>query len=156
MKTTHKDLMTMFCAGIRRVGGREAVYHFLAENQPPPPHYLVAVGKASTMAEGALAYYGDAIQSGIVISKVGHIGQTLSDDKRLQCIESDHPVPTQRSLDAGAALVEYVSVHADESARFLFLLSGGASSLVEVLPTGLDLDGLRALNLALLSSGFGY
>ena len=153
-KQSRADLMAIFRAGLARVGGREAVHHALdgQGKSAPAPDYLVSVGKAASMALGALDIYSDALRDGIVISKSNHIDSALQDDARLQCIESDHPVPGKRTLEAGRCLFDYVSERAGRG-RFLFLLSGGASSLVEVLPDGLDLDGVREINTALLGSG---
>lgn len=144
--------MTMFRAGLARVDGRQAVRSALADDSSPAPDYLVSVGKASTMPLGALDVYGEALRDGLVISKSHHIDAALREDSRLQCVESAHPVPDQRTLDAGRQLLEYVRARAGRG-RFLFLLSGGASSLVEVLPDGLNLDGAREINAALLASG---
>lgn len=153
MNRSRDALEAMFRAGLARVGGREAVRLYLETQEPEPPDYLVAVGKAAAMATGALDFYGDALRDGLVISKRGHIDATLKNNAGLRCIESDHPVPSRRSLDAGRALVDYVDERAEKGGRFLFLLSGGASSLVDVLPEGLDLEGVQKVNAALLGGG---
>ena len=75
------------------------------------------------------------------------------DDSRLLCLEADHPVPGQASLNAGKALIDFLH-RCPASARFLFLISGGASSLVEVLPSGLDLSALRKLTDSLLAGTY--
>lgn len=150
-----RDLMRMYRAAIATVSGGLAVSEYLSHNPVVGPYHLVAIGKAaSSMTLGALKVTGAELVSGIVITKHGHLDQPLLDDPRLLCLEADHPVPGESSLHAGRALVDFVE-RAPATARFLFLISGGASSLVEVLPSGFGLSDLRKLNDALLGGGWG-
>lgn len=153
MREPRDVLLDCFRAGVVRVGGREAVSRFLRKTGDIGDVYLVAVGKAAAMAGGALEVLGDKITDGIVISKTGHIDRALYAVPRLRCIESDHPLPTRRSLDAGRELISYIQERAVHGKKFLFLLSGGASSLVEVLPEGMTPDDLSRINSALLAGG---
>ena len=67
-------------------------------------------------------------------------------------MEAGHPLPDERSLQAGERLCRFLdSLPAD--AGILFLISGGASSLVEVLPEATGLLQLQRLNPWLLASG---
>lgn len=96
------------------------------------PWYAIALGKASlAMMEGALAVGGSTLVAGLVVSKQDS-GISLSDE-RLICLTAAHPVPDDSSLQAGKALLAFVQ-QLPSQARVLFLLSGGASALVEVLP----------------------
>ena len=141
-------------AGLKRVKGFDAVYSHLSAHPLQGDYKLVAFGKAgSSMALGALAAMSDQISDGLVITKHDHTEDELRADTRIRCIESDHPVPGQASIDAGQALVDYIQA-ADSDARFLVLISGGASSLIEVLPPGMTLDTLSQLTDTLLSIGF--
>jgi len=65
---------------------------------------------------------------------------------------SSHPVPDERSLAAGENVTTCVSSLAAD-AQLLFLVSGGASSLVETLRPGCSLADLQALNRWALDSG---
>jgi glycerate 2-kinase len=65
---------------------------------------------------------------------------------------SSHPVPDQRSLEAGESVATYVA-SLPAQASLLFLVSGGASSLVEWLRPGVTLDDLQALNRWALGAG---
>lgn len=147
-------LLDMFRAGVARVDGRRAVRESLAARPFAGEAHLVAVGKAAAaMTAGALDALGPRVVDGLVISKRGHIDAALARDARLACVESDHPVPGARSLAAGATLLRHVAARARPGARFLFLLSGGASSLAEAPSPGLSGDDLMALTRALLASG---
>ena len=144
-------VLRAFAAAIERVNGRDAVRRALAEADRRGPLHLIAVGKAAAaMTEGAIDVLGEVLVEGLVVTKHGHL-DGLS-DRRLRLLEADHPVPGEASLAAGAALVDYFSgLPARE--RLLVLISGGASSLVEVLPQGFGLADLQALTGLLLASG---
>ena len=63
-----------------------------------------------------------------------------------------HPVPDQNTLAAGARLLDLLASMPSDR-RILFLISGGSSSLVEVLPPGTSLQDLQQLNTWALASG---
>jgi glycerate 2-kinase len=147
------DLLRIYKAALIRVSGYDAVKRYL-EQQPLRGKYrLVAIGKAAaSMTLGALAASDEAIEAGLVITKHGHVDDELSKYSHVRCLESNHPVPGEESLAAGAALLEFIEQSPDD-AQFLFLISGGASSLAEVLTEGMDINALRELTNALLASG---
>jgi glycerate 2-kinase len=147
------ELLRVYQAALTRVSGFDAVKRYLEGHPLQGEHRLVAIGKAAaSMSLGALAASGDSITAGLVITKHGHLDHKLADYAQLRCLESDHPVPGEASLAAGAALLEFIE-QSPADARFLFLISGGASSLAEVLTEGMDLQSLRKLTDALLAGG---
>ena len=139
-------------ASLARVRGTEAVAQWLGRHPEVEYDHLIAFGKAaSAMALGALRARA-APKRGLVITKHGHLDQELGDFPEIERVESDHPVPGEASLRAGRRLVEFVG-EAPTDARFLALISGGASSLIEVLAPNLDLQGLSELTERLLAEG---
>lgn len=124
-----------------------AVRHASPSVDDGRPVWAAAIGKAAAaMALGAADALGARLERLLLITKEGHIGEEV---RRLGCVEaheSGHPVPDTRSLAAGARLLNYVDA-IPRSARPLFLVSGGASSLVEVLAPGVTLEELLQLNL---------
>jgi len=104
------------------------------------------------MALGAADYFGARLTSGLVVTRAGHLPSELAAINSLRVIESAHPQPDERSLAAGAAVADDVS-GLPGHARILFLVSGGASSLVERLAAGVDLADLRRINDWALASG---
>ena len=149
-----RNLLAISHAALAAVEGRGAVRRPLAADPPAGPLHLVAVGKAATsMALGALDALGDQVVGGLVICKHGHGEPELDRVARITYLESDHPVPGEQSLAAGRALVDYLDA-APADARFLVLGSGGASSLVELLPEGCDLAWLQRLTDWLLAGGY--
>lgn len=148
-----KTLERLYRIALEAVDGRQRVKDALATADLAAPVYLLAVGKAAeAMAHGAFEALGEAIAAGLIVTKTGHIDVAAWQDRPVRVLESAHPVPDQRSLDAGAAMLDFIT-QAPAQAQFLFLLSGGASSLVEVLPAGGQLADLQQLNHYLLGSG---
>ena len=152
----HRALLErVYAAAIAAVGGRQAVARALsAETAPPPgPVYLVAVGKAAAaMAHGVADSPAYPVRNGLVITREGYQDPALGRRLPVRQLESAHPIPDERSLEAGEALVQFLTT-APANARFLFLISGGASSLVERLEGDGDQLGLARLNQSLLASG---
>lgn len=143
----------LFQAGLAAVDGQRCVANYLSRNPLQLPVYLVAVGKAAcAMTRGALEVLGEQIINGLVITKIAHGDRQLEQDTRLHCIESGHPLPNKESLLAGESLCQFLD-EVPGGASLLFLVSGGASSLVEVLPDDVQLDDLRRANQWLLGSG---
>jgi len=117
------------------------------------PVWAAAVGKAaSSMALGAADALGARLERVLLVTKDGHTADEARQLPGIEVHESGHPLPDPRSLAAGARLLEF----ADEipaGARPLFLISGGASSLVEVLARGVTLADLQRLTLEGLAAG---
>ncbi|MCP4407652.1 MAG: DUF4147 domain-containing protein [Gammaproteobacteria bacterium] len=148
-----EDLLNIYRAAIARVSGFSTVKAYLTHNPLIGRHHLVAIGKAaSAMTRGALAAMDDKITHGLVITKHGHLQADLHSFSGFTCLQADHPIPGEDSLVAGSVLIHFL-LESSPSTRFLFLISGGASSLVEVLPEGMNLDKLQSLNDELLASG---
>jgi hydroxypyruvate reductase len=114
---------------------------------------IVAIGKAATsMMEGAVIELGDQVQHGLIITKSGHCHYKDSELRNIHCIEAGHPVPDQRSLDAGQKLITFLEQQSPE-VTVLFLISGGSSALVEMLSPEISLADWQRINEWLLASG---
>jgi glycerate 2-kinase len=140
-------------AALRAVHGRERVRDFLARRTLPAPVWVIAIGKAAVaMSHGAADVLGGGIASALVISKRGLEEVSFPVLPAFTHVTAGHPIPDEGSLAAGQILLQTLE-SAPRNATFLFLISGGASSLVEVLPPGVTLADLRAVNEWLLASG---
>jgi glycerate 2-kinase len=117
------------------------------------PVRVAAVGKAaSAMVLGAHDALGTAIERALVITKDGHVLPQLHAIAGIEILESAHPMPDGRSLAAGARLLRWVDempAHVEP----LFLISGGSSSLVEVLEAGTSFADLERLSAEGLATG---
>ncbi|PWT96926.1 MAG: glycerate kinase [Bacteroidetes bacterium] len=110
---------------------------------------LIGAGKASAaMAQAAEKILGDKIAFGIIVTKYGHSLPL----KYCKIIEAGHPVPDQNSVFGCSQIVGAIEGK-NESDLIIFLLSGGASSLLTDLPTGISLDDIINLNKNLLNCG---
>jgi glycerate 2-kinase len=147
-------LLELFDAALRAVDGRACTARFLRDVKLPAPVAVFAVGKAaSAMAMGARDVFGGNLRSMLVITKHGHTDPEFDRDPRVLQLEAAHPVPDASSLVAGAELEARVAALPPEVFP-VFLVSGGSSSLVEVLADGVTPGDLRALNEQGLAAGW--
>ena len=147
-------LLTCLRAALDAVDGRRAVRAELAR-RPLHGHWqLIAVGKAAAaMAQGAVDALGSQIVGGVLVVPVAHVPPGFDPAAHGLAVHyGSHPLPDHASLDAGAAVVDFVS-RLPTDAQVLFLVSGGASSLVDWLHPGVSLGDLQALNHWALQSG---
>ena len=88
----------------------------------------VAIGKASVpMARSIHTLLGSRISQGLVVTKYAHLGDARF-PPNWECIESAHPVPNERSLDAGDRVWKFLADCTDRT-LVLACISGGASAL---------------------------
>jgi hydroxypyruvate reductase len=145
-------LLELFDSALRAVDGRECVEELL-RHSPGKRASVFAIGKAaSAMALGAQGALGARIEELFVVTKEGHVDPQLH-GAGVTILESAHPVPDVRSLEAGAELARRVT-GLREDLWPIFLISGGSSSLVEWLTEGETLESLRALNERGLAAGW--
>jgi hydroxypyruvate reductase len=117
------------------------------------PVWAAAVGKAAcAMMLGAQDALGPALARALVITKDDHVTPQCLAIPNIEILESAHPMPDERSLAAGERLLQWVDEIPPDT-DVLFLISGGASSLVESLVPGATFEQLTALNARGLASG---
>jgi glycerate 2-kinase len=111
--------------------------------------YIIGAGKASAaMAREAEIILGNRITEGVVVTKYDH-GFKL---KAIQCIEAGHPVPDEKSVQAGREIIRLLK-KAGEKDLVIALISGGASSLLVDCPPGIVLSDLQQVFNKLLQCG---
>ena len=125
--------------------------HALSRQTLAAPVWVAALGKAATsMALGAQDALGDAIERILIITRDP---EPLGGFKAAPEVHfGAHPLPDERSLAAGARLLEWVE-SLPAHVQPLFLISGGASSLVEVPAAGRTLADFEALTRESFASG---
>jgi len=150
--TSRELLVHLYETAVDSVDGRRLVQRWCRENPSATFTHCIAVGKAaSAMLQGALDSR-HTINSALLITARAMVSRELRRNNRVNIAESAHPVPEQSSLDAGNALLKYLRAVAEQS-PLLVLVSGGASSMVEVPVDGLSLSQLQQINQYLLASG---
>ena len=152
MELTARELLShLFQTAIDEVDGRLCVQSWCHDHSAKFDH-CISIGKAApAMLQGALDFQKDLKQA-LLICPPGHYPRAIRKDKRMTIIESSHPVPDQSSLDAGEALLRFLA-DIPQGEKLLVLISGGTSSLVEVMVEGLTLEQLQQINQHLLASG---
>lgn len=139
-------MLELLQAGLASTSGRVCVAQALRAEGLPGPVRVLAVGKAAaSMTLGAYDALGASLDRALIITKDGHVPEEVRGLPGVEVIESAHPVPDVRSLAAGQHLLQWVE-QLPEASVPLFLISGGASSLVEVLERGVTLAQLGKLN----------
>ncbi len=118
---------------------------------------VIGAGKASErMAEGIYDILGERISGGLIVTKTTrypHIG-------KIHVLEAGHPLPDKWSVESGIALQNRTH-RSKEKTLFISLISGGASSLIEVpridkvdgVTVALTLEDVISTNDALIRSG---
>ncbi len=138
-------------AGLREVDGRRCVSRALQAQPQPGTVWVAAIGKAAfAMAAGAHEALGARIGRTLIITR--DPPPSAAPAWQAEVLYGSHPLPDEHSLRAGARLLAWVQA-LPAGAVPLFLVSGGASSLVEVLAPGVTLAELQGLNRAALAGG---
>lgn len=110
---------------------------------------VLAMGKAaSAMAFEAQKILGEWVDQALVVTKVEHALPALTWPQ----LEAGHPVPNDKSFEAGLAVRSLVS-SLDSGDLLVVLLSGGASALVTDLPEGCSQEDMQQFYQSLLGSG---
>ena len=150
--TSRELLVHLYETAVDAVDGRRLVQQWCRENSSSSFTHCIAIGKAaSAMLQGALDSQ-HSINSALLITTRENVRRKLRRNNKLTIVESAHPVPEQSSLDAGNALLTYLGI-IPQHASLLVLISGGASSMVEVPVNGLSLTQLQQINRYLIASG---
>lgn len=167
MRVIKEDILAMFNAAISAVEGGHVVKQSLPsilKGQLSTDEVnnlrVIAIGKAAdAMLHGALDCLpskGETARSSLLITKTGHVSFESQQDPDIHCIESAHPVPDESSLFAGQTLIHFLQATTNDTINgtspCLFLISGGTSSLVEVLANGWNLKELQELTQWMLAN----
>jgi hydroxypyruvate reductase len=153
MKKSHRqDIEAIYLAALSAVNGRDCVRRVLEVEDIETQVAAIAVGKAAAaMLQGAVDALGNNIHAALMITKYEH-AQPISGLSNITIIEAGHPQPDDNTLKAGQALLEFIQQQ-PAAMPLLFLISGGTSSLVEVLPPTIHLQDIQRVNHWLLGSG---
>ncbi len=147
-RTARAALRAMFDAAIASADPHQVLAAHLPA-RPAGRTVIVGAGKsAASMAAALEAAWPDIPLEGVVVTRYGHAVPT----RRIQVIESSHPVPDANSERGARAIMTAVQGLTPDD-LVIALMSGGASALIELPAPGLTLDDLKAVNTALLASG---
>jgi glycerate 2-kinase len=110
---------------------------------------LLGAGKASLPIASALRdVLGDMLDGGVLVVRAGEAAPLPP----VTVIEADHPLPSERSLRAGRALLAAAAELGEDDVA-LCCFTGGSSALASVPPPGLSFAEKQELHRLLLRSG---
>jgi len=110
---------------------------------------IVATGKSAVeMAQGAVRFFGDRVSRGLIITNSDKPPKISS----FEILVSSHPLPDEKSLLAGARLIEFCKTVPPDS-LFIYLLSGGTSAMVVAPVDGVTIEDKRRLTTILMNAG---
>ncbi len=110
--------------------------------------HLLGIGKAAIPMTAAAAEILPDFEDGLVITKQANRREI----SKVRILETGHPLPDRRSLEAGRLALKYVG-NFNEDDLLVCLLSGGGSSLVTYPLPGIELEDMQQLTGDLLASG---
>ena len=122
-------------------------FKFIPE-KPTGKLIVLGAGKAAASMAYEFEKSYDFPIEGIVITRYGHYTKT----KFIKVIEASHPVPDQAGLDATKKLFN-LAKSATNQDHVVFLISGGASSLLTLPLDGITFEEKQKISLELLRSG---
>ena len=110
--------------------------------------FFAAVGKGAGRLSKAFKENYKGEMDGIVVIPENEECEDLG----YKVFRASHPVPSEAGFQASKALIRSAS-SLEENDLFVFIIAGGASSLLPFPPSGFDLEDERKLNRTLLVSG---
>lgn len=163
LATMRSDIWQICRTALGAADASNAVRRFLSRDQnrvllgdlvfevvPTQKIWLFGAGKASArMAQAAEEILGDLIAGGLVITKYDHSVNTRVTTIR----EAGHPLPDQQGLAATQEMLHSMETKVAPGDLALFLLSGGASALMELPAGDITLGDLMETNRRLISCG---
>jgi len=148
-----KTILKYYQQTLVEFSGRRRVLSALKQNLDYQAPHIVVIGKsADAMLTGALDILVPVFKSALIITKVNQFNPIIKNNSKITLLIAAHPTPDQSSLNAGVALITYLQ-NLSLNEKVLFLISGGTSSLVEVLIAGQTLDLLQQQTNKMLADG---
>lgn len=116
--------------------------------------FVIGAGKAGVpMAQAIRDKLGSYIHGGwVVVKDTGEDVGFEADNGAIQIVQSAHPVPDQRGVDA-ARQIEQIAQQAGEHDLVIALISGGGSALLADVAAPISLVDLQMLTSLLLACG---
>lgn len=109
---------------------------------------LAGLGKAAPlMAQGVLDVLGETVQAGLIVSH--HFPSSLP--KKIRTLRGSHPIPDEKSLEAGKALYSFLS-NLNKDDLVIFITTGGGSAIAIYPPEEISLQDKALTFQALISA----
>ena len=116
-----------------------------------PKFYVAGIGKAAEkMYSGISGRFGDFIEKALII--IPEDDTVSIKDDRLSVLRGTHPFPSEKSVDSGLKLLDFIS-KTEKGSTILFLISGGGSAIFEVPDKSYQLRDILEITKCLMDSG---
>jgi glycerate 2-kinase len=138
---------------LRAADPERAMWAHLAHIPKDMPTHILAFGKASIgMCAGAIDALGSSFARATVLAPEANTINAHFKSKLVACYPCDHPLPTERNVDATQQLLEHArSIPADH--RVLVLISGGSSAMLCLPQPRATLGQIRQITKDMLARG---
>ena len=148
-----RQLLTgLFTAAVAAADPRAGIARHLPA-RPKGRVIVLGIGKASVPMARALVDLLDGPLEGLIVTRKGSAANVEGGRiGPLAVLQTSHPVPDEKSLEAGERMLAFVSGLTPDD-LVIALVSGGGSALVTLPASPLTLAGKQAVNRALLASG---
>jgi len=147
LKAVHPSVLIP--ATVRRVGEALFIHHHHLDLSSFNNVWIAGAGKASvSMAEAIQSVMGSQIEGGLLITPKGPV----ADLEGIRILQASHPYPDESSLHAGQEMLKFAQT-VQHNDLVIFLLSGGASALMESLKEGVDLADLQHITRTVMNLG---
>ena len=147
-----KLLINLFKEAVESCHPSNLMHKYIPSKKPKGRTFVVGAGKGSSeMAkhfEKAWEDKGYGPLNGIVVTRYGHAHKC----NNIEIIEASHPIPDKNGVIATKKIIQALKDLQKED-LLIFLISGGASSLLVYPREGLNLKDKQKLNSLLLNSG---
>jgi len=140
-------IIRILCAALQAADPEAAVWRYLQGHALPTARriFVLGLGKAAVAMSRAFNRFTSPAATLIVTKHAAPL-------EAATVLTAGHPIPDLSSLQAGQAVLQFVSgLQADD--LLVCLISGGGSALMSVPQPGLSLDDLQGLTRALLACG---
>ena len=115
---------------LRAVDPKRALMAHLRHLPNDQPTHVLAFGKAAiAMTDGAIEHLGDRFARATVLAPEPLVLEAQFKSKLVALFPCDHPLPTQRNIDATRELIDHARSIPDDH-RVIVLISGGASAML--------------------------
>ena len=151
-------LRRILAAALEAVEPGRLIRQYLEINILPPHErlFLLGIGKAAEPMTMSAAVFFQDFEDALIITKqsLGIFNKTVASriHGRVTVLEAGHPIPDERSLAAGPAVLDFVS-RLKKDDLLICLISGGGSALIAAPRDGLTLADMQILTSSMISLG---
>lgn len=149
----HRVATEIIQATLRAADPNRAMRAHMSHMPKDTPTHILAFGKASiAMAAGVIESLGSSFARATVLAAEPNVLDTQFKSKLVACFPCDHPLPTERNIEATNYLIDHARSIPDDH-RVIVLISGGSSAMLCHPKPRASLGQIRQLTKDMLARG---